>query len=73
MIALYAEGQTLAAIGERFGCSRERVRQLIKKYGGPDFQQLRQRRVAVNREQRQARGEVSWETGTGGTPTEEVP
>lgn len=31
VLALRAEGRTLAVIGERFGISRERVRQIVKE------------------------------------------
>lgn len=34
MATLYREGQTLQQIGDRFGISRERVRQIITKYEG---------------------------------------
>ena len=46
MIELRRSGRTLADIGKEFGVGRERVRQLLKKYGGPTAQEIRELRVA---------------------------
>ena len=34
MVARYSDGETLDAIGQSFGITRERVRQIITKVGG---------------------------------------
>ena len=45
MCDLYEEGLTLQAIGDIYGLTRERVRQLIKKVGGPSSDLSRSRRI----------------------------
>jgi DNA-binding CsgD family transcriptional regulator len=46
------EGQTLEEIAQHFGVSRERIRQIVKKVGGPSAVDLKNRRW-VDREARQ--------------------
>lgn len=50
MVEAYKDGATLQEIGDRFGITRERVRQIIKKRGGASAEIAREKR----REQRQA-------------------
>lgn len=42
MIELRRNGLTLDEVGTKFGVTRERVRQLMKKHGGPDASEIRQ-------------------------------
>lgn len=53
MVKRYAEGETLHEIGERFGVSRERVRQITVKHGA-DAESARAARVAVKNAERGA-------------------
>ena len=46
MIERRWRGNTLDEIGEAFGVTRERVRQLLKKYGGPSATEVRDLRAA---------------------------
>ncbi len=46
IVALRAEGHTLAAIAEEFGMTRERVRQIVVKNGGADRAEVRRVRAA---------------------------
>ena len=41
MIELRRSGRTLDEIGKEFGVTRERIRQLLKKHGGPDAAEVR--------------------------------
>lgn len=45
IIHLREQGQTLESIGARYGLTRERVRQIVAKNGGPDRRVLRERRA----------------------------
>lgn len=47
MIERRWRGDTLDEIGVAHGVTRERIRQLLKKYGGPTSEQVRDRRVAI--------------------------
>lgn len=47
MIELRWSGRTLDDIGKEFGVGRERVRQLMKKYGGPTAKEIRDMRAAA--------------------------
>jgi hypothetical protein len=42
MMKLRRAGRTLDEVGQEFGVTRERVRQLMTKYGGPDSAEVRQ-------------------------------
>ena len=46
MVERYSDGETLDAIGQSFGVTRERVRQIIAKVGGANAEESRQKRVA---------------------------
>ena len=46
MVEQYSNGDTLEVIGARFGVTRERVRQIVKKIGGVDAEAARERRSA---------------------------
>lgn len=46
LIERYAAGETLDAIGQSFGITRERVRQIIVKAGGTNAEESRQKRMA---------------------------
>lgn len=54
MVELYADGLTLEQIGERFGVTRERVRQIVAKVGGPGAAEARAVRGARREAERQA-------------------
>ncbi len=45
MVARYSDGETLDAIGQTFGISRERVRQIIAKVGGTNAEESRRKRM----------------------------
>lgn len=47
MVARYADGETLDAIGQSFGLTRERVRQIITKVGGTNAEESRRKRMAT--------------------------
>ena len=46
MVERYADGETLDAIGQSFGVTRERVRQIIAKVGGTSAEESRKNRLA---------------------------
>ncbi|MGN7198597.1 homing endonuclease associated repeat-containing protein [Arthrobacter sp. SAFR-044] len=46
MVERYADGETLDAIGQSFGITRERVRQIIAKVGGTNAEESRKKRAA---------------------------
>lgn len=46
LVERYADGETLDAIGQSFGITRERVRQIIVKVGGANAEESRQKRMA---------------------------
>ncbi|WP_458107208.1 hypothetical protein M1D51_16110 [Arthrobacter sp. R3-55] len=46
MVERYADGETLDAIGQSFGITRERVRQIIAKVGGTSAEESRKSRLA---------------------------
>lgn len=50
MVARYAAGETLDAIGQSFGITRERVRQIIAKVGGASAEESRRKRLAAREE-----------------------
>ncbi|MBP1137327.1 hypothetical protein JOE31_003559 [Arthrobacter sp. PvP023] len=47
MVERYSDGETLDAIGESFGITRERVRQIIAKVGGTNAEESRKKRMAA--------------------------
>ncbi|UKA55490.1 hypothetical protein LFT45_06090 [Arthrobacter sp. FW305-BF8] len=47
MVERYADGETLDAIGQSFGITRERVRQIIAKVGGTNAEESRKNRTAA--------------------------
>jgi hypothetical protein len=47
MVERYADGETLEAIGQSFGITRERVRQIIAKVGGTNAEESRKNRIAA--------------------------
>lgn len=47
MVARYIEGETLDAIGQDYGVTRERVRQIVSKVGGNLAAESRQKRLAL--------------------------
>lgn len=47
MVERYADGETLDAIGQSFGVTRERVRQIIAKVGGTSAEESRKNRLAT--------------------------
>ncbi|SEQ04366.1 sigma factor-like helix-turn-helix DNA-binding protein [Arthrobacter sp. OV608] len=47
MVERYADGETLDAIGQSFGITRERVRQIIAKVGGTNAEESRRNRIAA--------------------------
>lgn len=47
MVERYSDGETLDAIGQSFGLTRERVRQIIVKVGGTNAEESRLKRVAA--------------------------
>ncbi|KRE71689.1 hypothetical protein ASG77_11775 [Arthrobacter sp. Soil762] len=46
MVERYSDGETLDAIGQSFGITRERVRQIIAKVGGTNAEESRKNRIA---------------------------
>lgn len=54
IVRLYADGRTLEDIGDLFGVTRERIRQVVKKHGGVDAEASRARRAAVKAAEREA-------------------
>lgn len=54
MVARSAAGETLDSIGQSFGITRERVRQIIAKVGGASAEESRQKRLAAREEVLQA-------------------
>lgn len=47
MVERYSDGETLDAIGQSFGITRERVRQIIAKVGGTNAEESRRKRMAA--------------------------
>lgn len=47
MVARYVEGETLDAIGQDYGVTRERVRQIVSKVGGNMAADSRQKRIEL--------------------------
>ncbi|WP_426989893.1 sigma factor-like helix-turn-helix DNA-binding protein [Pseudarthrobacter sp. Y6] len=47
MVERYSDGETLEAIGQSFGITRERVRQIIAKVGGTNAEESRKNRIAA--------------------------
>lgn len=47
MVERYSDGETLDAIGQSFGLTRERVRQIIVKVGGTNAEESRLKRAAA--------------------------
>jgi hypothetical protein len=47
MVERYADGETLDAIGQSFGITRERVRQIIAKVGGTNAEESRKNQIAA--------------------------
>ncbi|MET4589797.1 sigma factor-like helix-turn-helix DNA-binding protein [Arthrobacter sp. 754] len=47
MVERYSDGETLDAIGQSFGLTRERVRQIIAKVGGTNAEESRSNRIAA--------------------------
>jgi hypothetical protein len=47
MVERYSDGETLDSIGQSFGITRERVRQIISKVGGTNAEQSRRNRIAA--------------------------
>jgi hypothetical protein len=47
MVERYSDGETLDAIGQSFGITRERVRQIIAKVGGTNAEESRKNRIAA--------------------------
>lgn len=47
MVERYADGETLDAIGQSFGVTRERVRQIISKVGSTSAEESRKNRLAA--------------------------
>ncbi|WP_026556445.1 sigma factor-like helix-turn-helix DNA-binding protein [Arthrobacter sp. 35W] len=45
MVERYSDGETLDAIGQSFGVTRERVRQIISKLGGTNAEESRRKRL----------------------------
>lgn len=58
MIELRRNGRTLDEVGKQFGVTRERVRQLMLKYGGPDSTSVRQAQMEKVQSEEQVRGGV---------------
>ena len=60
MIELRADGQSLDEIGQQFGVTRERVRQLLTKHGGPSASESRAvRHARAHRAQADVANEVA--------------
>src|SRR6476661_7006027 len=58
MVERYADGETLDAIGQSFGITRERVRQIIAKVGGTNAEESRKNRIAAREAARKAASET---------------
>lgn len=58
MIQLREEGASLRAIGEKFGVTHERVRQILSKNGGPTRAEVRAKRAQRAVEQAHARRQI---------------
>ncbi len=54
MVERYSDGETLDAIGQTFGITRERVRQIIAKVGGTNAEESRKNRIAAREAARKA-------------------
>lgn len=54
MVERYSDGETLDAIGQSFGITRERVRQIIAKVGGTNAEESRKNRIAAREAATQA-------------------
>lgn len=80
MVERHADGETLESIGQSFGLTRERVRQIIKKIGGTNAEESRQKRMAdkesavgANRDGFLAEfGEISRQIAKTGTPRQQA-
>lgn len=55
VLQLRLAGETLDSIGEKFGVTRERVRQIITKYGGEEFKSLQSEREDMENSQKMIR------------------
>lgn len=60
MAAAYADGETLGEIGERYGVSRERVRQRIKRYDETFTKDVLEARRTVAADVRRAAAEAAY-------------
>lgn len=54
MVERYSDGETLDAIGQTFGITRERVRQIIAKVGGTSAEESRKNRIVAREAARRA-------------------
>ncbi|WP_433123005.1 sigma factor-like helix-turn-helix DNA-binding protein [Arthrobacter koreensis] len=57
MVARYVEGETLEAIGQDYGVTRERVRQIVTKVGGSLAAESRQKRLEARAAEAKATAE----------------
>jgi hypothetical protein len=58
MVERYSDGESLDAIGQSFGITRERVRQIIAKVGGTNAEESRKNRIAAREAARKAASEA---------------
>ncbi|WP_186760754.1 sigma factor-like helix-turn-helix DNA-binding protein [Arthrobacter alpinus] len=58
MVERYSDGETLDAIGQSYGITRERVRQIIAKVGGASAEESRQKRMAARESAAKAANEA---------------
>ncbi|KAB7745563.1 hypothetical protein GA707_06545 [Nostocoides sp. F2B08] len=78
MIERRWRGDTLDEIGQAFGVTRERVRQLLKKYGGPSWAEVRRLQIEQAEGEERARQEAvatkirTLLAGAGATTPEDV-